>query len=104
MENLKNKELINEEIGKQLFSELIVLNRKFIISKILIVLTLITLPSILILNMLSILSLFITLVSIPFVLVWLVFSIRMYNHTRMYCSIHTWLLDGGLEDSINKVQ
>ena len=104
MENFKDKEFIEEEFGKQLLSELITYNRRLTISKILIILTLIVLPSILVLDIMSIINSVVTMILVPITLLGLMLSIRMYNHNKVYCHLHTWILDGSLMDKTKNPQ
>jgi hypothetical protein len=90
MENIGKN---NQEIEDVLLSELKDFNVKINIAKVFIVLLMIIIPSVLILKILGLISGLITFLSIISLLVGLVFSLRMYNHTKILCRTHLFLLD-----------
>lgn len=87
---MKNDDI---EIQDTLLLELKQFNRKFNIAKVLIGLIMITIPIILIMNILGLLGSSLTFVSLLIFLIGLLFSIRMMNFNRMLCKIHTNILD-----------
>jgi hypothetical protein len=95
MENIGKN---NQEIEDVLLSELKDFNVKINIAKVFIVLLMIIIPSVLILKILGLISGLITFLSIISLLIGLVFSLRMYNHTKILYKTHIWLLDGILNE------
>lgn len=95
MENVEKNE---QELQDTLLSELKSFNVKINIAIVLIILILIAVPSVLMLKIFGVLGGLITFLLIVGLVIGLIFSLRMYNHTKIICKTHVWLLDCLIND------
>jgi len=97
---MENRKFGEYEI--ELLNELTVINRKIKIASVLIFVIILSLPSVLVLNMFNILGGLITALIFIGLLVGLLMSVRMYNYNKIIGSTHMFILDGSLKHSLLK--